>query len=311
MDVRQINLGKRKYQTERNEKLLNQLGRNDVCWCGSQKKYKKCHAAFDEKIESYKKQGHIVPSRELIKTQNQLEGIRESGKINTQILNFISENIREGITTEEIDHWIYQKTTELGGIPAQLGYNGFPKSVCTSINEQVCHGIPSDQVILRRGDIVNVDVSTIYKGYFSDSSRMFCIGSVDKEKENLVRVAHECIDVGLQQVRPWGFLGDIGHAVHEHAMKNGYSVVKEIGGHGIGLEFHEEPWVGFVSEEKTEMLLIPGMVFTIEPMINMGSDEIFLDRENGWTIYTADGKPSAQWEVMVLVTEEGYEVLAH
>lgn len=311
MDVHRINLEKRKSPTERMAKVLNQLGRNDLCWCGSQKKYKKCHAAFDAKIEAYRIQGHIVPDRDIIKTPEQLDGIRESGKINTLILDFVAEHIREGITTEEIDRLINQKTTELGGIPAQLGYNGFPKSVCTSVNEEVCHGIPSEQVILRNGDIVNIDVSTIYKGYFSDSSRMFCIGTVDKEKENLVRAAHECIDAGLQQVRPWGFLGDIGHAVHEHAMKNGYSVVKEIGGHGVGLEFHEDPWVGFVSEEKTEMLLVPGMVFTIEPMINMGSDQIYIDSENGWTIYTTDGKPSAQWEVMVLVTENGYEVLAH
>lgn len=259
----------------------------------------------------YKLQGHIVPSREMIKTPDQIAGIRESGKINIAVLDAVEEYIEEGITTDDIDKLVYQKTKELGGVPAQLGYQGFPKSVCTSVNEQVCHGIPSKNVVLCNRDIINVDVSTIYKGYFSDSSRMFCIGDVDEKKEKLVRVAWECIDLGLKQVRSWSFLGDMGQVVHEHAIKNGYSVVKDIGGHGIGLGFHEDPWVSYVSKKNTEMLMVPGMIFTIEPMVNMGTDEIFLDEENGWTIYTADGKLSAQWEVMVLVTDDGYEVLAY
>jgi len=175
----------------------------------------------------------------------------------------------------------------------------------------VCHGIPSDEVVLKDGDIINVDVSTIYNGYFSDSSRMFCIGDVSEEKRKLVDVTKECIEIGLEQVKPWGFLGDMGQAVHEHAMKNGYTVVQEVGGHGIGNEFHEDPWVSYVSEKGTEMLMVPGMVFTIEPMLNMGADEIYLDEEDGWTIYTVDGKPSAQWEIMVLVTETGHEILAY
>ena len=140
---------------------------------------------------------------------------------------------------------------------------------------------------------------------------MFCISNVDEKKKKLVHVARECIDLGLKQVRPWGFLGDMGQVVHEHAIKNGYSVVKDFGGHGIGIGFHEDPWISYVSKKNTEMLMVPGMIFTIEPMINMGTDEIFLDRENGWTAYTVDGKPSAQWEVMVLVTDDGYEVLAY
>ncbi|MBU5439548.1 methionyl aminopeptidase [Tissierella sp. MSJ-40] len=291
--------------------MFKKIGRNDLCWCGSHKKYKKCHAEFDNKVEVYKLQGHIVPSREMIKTPDQIAGIRESGKINIAVLDAVEEYIEEGITTDDIDKLVYQKTKELGGVPAQLGYQGFPKSVCTSVNEQVCHGIPSKNVVLCNRDIINVDVSTIYKGYFSDSSRMFCIGDVDEKKEKLVRVAWECIDLGLKQVRPWSFLGDMGQVVHEHAIKNGYSVVKDIGGHGIGLGFHEDPWVSYVSKKNTEMLMVPGMIFTIEPMVNMGTDEIFLDEENGWTIYTADGKLSAQWEVMVLVTDDGYEVLAY
>ncbi|AVQ46303.1 methionyl aminopeptidase [Clostridium botulinum] len=291
--------------------MLNKLGRNDLCWCGSQKKYKKCHSAFDKKIELYKTHGNIVPPREIIKKPEQIVGIRKSGKINTAVLDYIADHIQVGITTEDINQLIYKKTIELGGIPAQLGFEGFPKSVCTSINDQICHGIPSENIVLNDGDIINVDVSTIYEGYFSDSSRMFCIGHVDEDKKNLVNVVKECVNLGIKQVQPWGFLGDIGQAIHDHALKNGYSVVKEIGGHGIGLEFHEEPWVGYTSKENTGMLMVPGMIFTIEPMINMGTDEIFLDKKNGWTYYTTDGKPSAQWEIMILVTNDGYEILAY
>ncbi|MBU5301760.1 methionyl aminopeptidase [Clostridium sporogenes] len=291
--------------------MLNKLGRNDLCWCGSQKKYKKCHSAFDKKIELYKTHGNIVPPREIIKKPGQIVGIRKSGKINTAVLDYIADHIQVGITTEDINQLIYKKTIELGGIPAQLGFEGFPKSVCTSINDQVCHGIPSENIVLNDGDIINVDVSTIYEGYFSDSSRMFCIGHVDEDKKNLVNVVKECVNLGIKQVKPWGFLGDIGQVIHDHALKNGYSVVKEIGGHGIGLEFHEEPWVGYTSKENTGMLMVPGMIFTIEPMINMGTDEIFLDKKNGWTYYTTDGKPSAQWEIMILVTNDGYEILAY
>jgi len=198
----------------------------------------------------------------------------------------------------------------MGAIPAPLNYEGFPKSVCTSINDEVCHGIPDPGRILKDGDIINVDVSTILNGYYSDSSRMFMIGDVSPERRRLVEVTKECVEKGLEQVKPWGFLGDIGAAVNEHAKKNGYSVVREIGGHGIGLDFHEDPWVSFVSKRETGMVLVPGLCFTIEPMVNMGRHGIFCDEENGWTIYTRDGKPSAQWEVQVLVTEKGYELIA-
>ncbi len=291
--------------------MLGKLGRNDACWCGSNKKYKACHMASDEKIEAFARQGHIVPPRFILKNREQIEGIRESGKINTAVLNYVAEHIREGMTTEEIDRLVHDKTAELGGIPAPLGYEGFPKSVCTSINEQVCHGIPSEDVVLKDGDIINVDVSTIYHGYFSDSSRMFCIGNVSDEKKKLVDVTKECVELGLAQVKPWGFMGDMGQAVHDHAVKNGYSVVREIGGHGVGLEFHEEPFVSYVTKKGTEMLLVPGMVFTIEPMVNMGTDEVYTDGGDNWSVYTADGRPSAQWEIQVLVTETGYEVLAY
>ena len=290
---------------------MAKLGRNDLCWCKSGKKYKNCHSNFDEKLERFQYQGAIVPPREIIKNQEQIQGIRESAKINIAILDYISENIQAGITTEQIDQWVYEQTVKYKAIPAPLNYEGFPKSVCTSVNEQVCHGIPSSDVVLKDGDIVNVDVSTIYNGYFSDSSRMFCIGNVSPEKKRLVEITKESINVGLRQVKPWGYLGDMGQAIHDFAKENGYSVVKEIGGHGIGLEFHEEPWVSYVSKKGTEMLMVPGMVFTIEPMFNMGTDEIFIDESDDWTVYTADGKPSAQWEIQVLVTEDGYEILAY
>jgi len=291
--------------------MLKKVGRNDLCWCGSGIKYKKCHESFDEKILLYKKQGFIVPQRKIIKNKEQINGIRESGKINIAILDFISKQLHVGMSTEEIDVLIHEKTVALGGTPATLNYDGFPKSVCTSINEQVCHGIPSSDVLLKDGDIMNIDVSTIYNGFFSDSSRMFCIGNVSPERKKLVNVVKECVELGLKEVKPWGFLGDMGQAVNEHAISNGYTVVQEMGGHGVGIEFHEDPWVSHVSKKGTEMLLVPGMVFTIEPMVNMGTDEIFIDDNDGWTIYTKDGMPSAQWEVMVLITNDGYEILAY
>lgn len=291
--------------------MFKKLERNEPCWCGSGRKYKTCHAAFDEKVLRYQMEGHMIPDRDMIKSKEQIEGIRESSKINIAVLDDIAANIKEGMSTEEIDRMVYEKTTGLGGVPAPLHYDGYPKSVCTSVNNQVCHGIPSEEVILKNGDIVNVDVSTIYKGYFSDSSRMFCIGEVSGEAARLVRVAKECMEKGIEQVKPWSFLGDMAEAVHSHALTNGYSVVREIGGHGIGLEFHEDPFVSYVTKKGTETLLVPGMVFTIEPMINEGAQEIFIDDGNGWTAYTEDGSLSAQWEVTIAVTEEGYEILTY
>lgn len=288
---------------------MKKLGRNDLCWCKSGRKYKVCHMAFDEKIQQYALEGHIVPDHDIIKTKEQIEGIKESSKINIAVLDYVAEHIRIGMSTEEIDRLVYEKTTQMGGIPAPLGYDGYPKSVCTSLNEQVCHGIPSEKDILRDGDIINVDASTIYKGYFSDSSRMFMLGNVGLETRKLVETAHKCIDVGLEQVKPWNFLGDMAQAINDYAKQNGYSIVREVGGHGIGLEFHEEPFVSYVTKKGTEMLMVPGMVFTIEPMVNMGKQEIYIDDDNDWTVYTEDGLPSAQWEVTVAVTESGYEVL--
>lgn len=286
------------------------LERNAPCWCGSGKKYKQCHARFDEKLRALEDEGHIIPPREIIKTPEQIEKIKESCAINVAVLDYVAEHIKAGISTGDIDRMVYEQTTMRGGVPAPLGYEGFPKSVCTSINNEVCHGIPDDEIILQDGDIINVDVSTIYQGYYSDSSRMFCIGDVPEEMRRLVEVTKECVEKGLEQVKPWGFLGDMGQAVHDHAKANGYTVVPDIGGHGVGLEFHEDPYVSYVTTKGTEMVMVPGMIFTIEPMVNMGIDEVFVDEDNGWTVYTEDDMPSAQWEIMVLVTEDGYEVLS-
>ena len=291
--------------------MFRRIRANDACWCGSGKPYHTCHREFDRKVNRARWQGHEIPSHRIIKNQAQIEGIRESGKLNIAILDHVAERIKAGVTTEEIDEWVHEFTVNHGGIPAPLGFEGFPKSVCTSIDSQVCHGIPSKDVVLKDGDIINVDVSTILNGYYSDSSRMFMIGNVDPEKEKLVRVTKEAVEKGLEQVQPWGFLGDMGQAVHDHVKAHGYTVVYEVGGHGIGLRFHEEPFVSYTTLRGEEMLMAPGMIFTIEPMVNMGGCDIYVDEKNGWTIYTEDGKPSAQWEIMVLVTEDGHEVLAY
>ena len=246
----------------------------------------------------------------MIKMPAQIEKIRQSAKINTAVLDEIENRIHAGMKTSEIDHIVYGMTTQMGGIPAPLNYKGYPYSVCTSVNDQVCHGFPSDDVILHEGDIVNVDCSTILDGFYSDSSRMFCIGEVSAEKRKLVEVTRECVNLGLNEVKPYAFLGDIAQAINDHATQNGYSVDEEIGGHGVGLAFHEDPWVGYTGQRGTGMVLVPGMIFTIEPMVNMGSASVCTCIENDWVIYTEDGLPSAQWELMVLVTESGYEVLS-
>lgn len=291
--------------------MSQKISRNSPCWCQSGKKYKNCHAAFDEKIETFRNAGHRVPNHSIIKNEEQIQKIRESAKINIAALDLVAKQIKEGMTTTELDKMVHDLTVQMGGIPAPLGYQGFPKSICTSMNEQVCHGIPSQEDVLKNGDIINVDVSTNLNGYYSDSSRMFIIGETTPEKKKLVEIARECIYKGLEQVRPWGFLGDMGQAVHDYAYSHGYTIVREIGGHGIGLEFHEDPWVSYHSRQGEEMLLVPGMMFTIEPMVNMGNEEIFTDEINGWTVYTKDKQPSAQWEIQVLVTEDGYEIITY
>lgn len=266
---------------------------------------------FDKKVLAFQNRGELVPKRKLIKTPEQIEGIRRSGVVNTGVLDLIEREIHIGMSTAEIDRLVYEYTTDHGAIPAPLNYEGFPKSVCTSINEVVCHGIPSEDEILEEGDIVNVDVSTILDGYYSDASRMFILGETTPEKAKLVRVAKECLEIGQAAAKPWGFVGDIGKAIAKHAHTNGFSVVRDLCGHGVGLAFHEEPEVDHYNTHRNGMLLVPGMVFTIEPMINMGTWEVFVDEEDDWTIVTEDELPSAQWEHTFVMTEHGLEILTH
>ena len=262
------------------------------------------------KIKEYRAKGYKIPPLRIIRSEEQIAGIRESAKINTALLDYISENIRDGITTQDIDDMVYEFTTSHGAIPAPLHYEGYPKSCCVSRNEIVCHGIPSKKEFLRNGDIVNVDVSTIYNHYFSDASRMFMIGEVSEECQRLVKVTKECLEIGIATAQPWARMGDVGAAIQEHAEKNGYSVVRELCGHGCGVKFHEPPEVLHYGKRGTEELIIPGMTFTIEPMINMGKKEIFIE-ENDWTVVTKDLKPSAQWEHQILITETGNEILTY
>lgn len=266
---------------------------------------------MDKKILFYQNKGHLVPTRELIKTPEQIEGIRKSGIVNTGVLDLVASEIHAGMSTADIDKLVYDYTVAHNAIPACLGYEGFPKSCCVSINEVVCHGIPNECEILEEGDIVNVDCTTILDGYYADASRMFIIGQTTPEKEKLVRVAKECLEIGMQTAKPYSFVGDLGHAIAKHAHKNGFSVVRDLCGHGVGLQFHEEPNVEHYGKKGTGMLLVPGMVFTIEPMINMGTWEVFIDEEDGWTVVTEDELPSAQWEHTFVMTDHGLEILTY
>ena len=274
------------------------------------KNIKNSHCQFDEKLKELQQEGHIIPSHDMIKTPEQIEKIKESGKINIAVLDYVAEHIKAGVTTQQIDDWVYEQTTSRGAIPAPLNYEGFPKSVCTSVNDQVCHGIPSEDVVLQEV----ISSTSMFLRSIMDISQILLVCSVlvkFLKKEKLVDVTKECVEIGLKNVKPWGLLGDMGHAVHIHAVENGYTVVKEIGGHGVGLQFHEDPYVSYVSEPGTGMVMAPGMMFTIEPMVNMGTDEFYVDEVDEWQIYTDDGQPSAQWEVQVLVTEDGYELIAY
>lgn len=284
--------------------------RNEPCWCGSGRKYKKCHYETDKRLELLWDAGEEVMPRSLYKNAEDIAGIKASAAVNTGILDYVGEHIAAGVSTMDINNWVNDYLAAHDAVSADLNFEGYPYSVCTSINDVVCHGFPDEGAVLRDGDIINVDMSTIKGGYFSDSSRMYCIGDVSDERRRLVEVCHESVKAGLAAVRPWGHLGDVGAAVHKVAVDAGYSVVEEYGGHGIGKEFHEEPFVSFVSEEGTGPILVPGMCFTIEPMVNAGVADITTDRDNGWIVRTADGSDSAQWEVQLVVTDDGYELLS-
>ena len=266
---------------------------------------------MDLHIMQLEKDGKLVPTRDMVKTPEQIEGIRIAGRVNTGCLDAVAREIHEGMSTQEIDDICMQYCREHNAVPACLNYEGFPKSVCTSINDEVCHGIPARHRKLRDGDIINVDVSTIYKGYYSDASRMFMIGEVSEERRRLVEETKKCLDIGAAAAKPWGTVGDIGYAISKYAHSKGYSVVRELGGHGVGIEFHEDPFVSHVGKAHTGMVLVPGMSFTIEPMINAGRAGVTIDPYNEWTIYTEDGKDSAQWEHTFLMTENGVEILTY
>lgn len=286
------------------------LNPNDLCWCKSGKCYKDCHFEFDRKLNKMKNYKTQIPPHELIKTKEDIEGIKKAAVINNAVLDLVEKEIHVGMSTEEINTLVHNKTIEMGGIPAPLGYEGFPKSVCTSINDEVCHGIPDCKRILKDGDIINVDCTTILNGYYADASRMFLIGNVREEAKRLVQVAKESIDLVVKNLKPYSQVGDLGYMISKYCHNNGYTVVREVGGHGVGNDFHEEPFIAHVGKKGEGMVLAPGMVFTIEPMVNEGARQVYLDAINNWTIYTADGSLSAQWEYTVLMTEEGLEILA-
>lgn len=266
----------------------------------------------EQRIQELRKNKNIqLPPRKILRTREELAGIKASAEINTALLDFITPFVKAGVSTRELDSLVYQFTTDNGAIPAPLGYGDFPKSCCISINDVVCHGIPNEFDILEDGDIVNIDVSTIFKGYFSDASRMFMIGNVTEQARRLVEVCKECLDLGIQAAQPWATLGDVGAAIQAHAEKNGFSVVRDFCGHGVGIKFHEDPEVLHYGHKGTGMTLVPGMTFTIEPMLNAGSWEVFIDSEDNWTACTDDESLSAQWEHMILITETGNEILTY
>ena len=288
---------------------MERLSRNDPCWCGSGKKYKLCHLKQDLARNHARRQVAARRSREvIIKTAEQIEGIRKSCYLTRDILDSLQGRIVAGITTEQINTWVHNMTVAAGAIPAPLNYRGYPKSVCTSINEVICHGIPSPDRVLQEGDILNVDVTSILDGYYGDSSRMFLIGEVSDAARQLVEVTRRSMYLGIEQVKPGNTLGDVGHAIQVYAESFGYSVVRAFVGHGTGVDFHEAPDVPHYGEPGTGLTLVPNMVFTIEPMINIGSYKATV-LEDGWTAVTSDGALSAQWEHTVLVTEDGVEIM--
>jgi len=266
---------------------------------------------MDKKILYWQNKGFLVPERKLIKTPEQIEGIRKAGKLNTAVLDLVAEKIKIGMSTLDIDKLVYDFTTEHGGIPAPLNYEGFPNSCCTSINDVVCHGIPDEEEILEEGDIINVDCTTIVDGYFADASRMFIMGKTTPEREKLVRVAKECMEIGAEACKPYTFVGDSAAAITKHAHANGFTVVRDLCGHGVGNKFHEDPDMEHYGKKGTGMLLVPGMVFTIEPMINAGDWSVVVDDYDDWTVLTEDESDSAQWEHTYLMTEEGLEILTY
>ena len=281
------------------------------CWCGSGLDYEVCHREFDKKINYYKKRGVMTPPRSMIKNQQQIEGIKKAAVVNNGLLDHIEKNIKIGMSTEDIDVLTREYLKEHNAHSADLNYEGYPKSICTSINDIVCHGIPSSDVILKDGDIINVDATSELNGYYAEASRMFMMGNVSDEAKKLVKITKEAMYEGMKAIKPWkSHIGDIGKAIQRYAHINGYSVVEEFCGHGIGMTMHEDPYVFHFKTKEDTVLIVPGMVFTIEPMLNQGTRHVHLNYNDDWTVYTDDGKLSAQWEHTFLVTEDGVEIIS-
>lgn len=286
------------------------IGRNDPCWCGSKRKWKSCHypktaegAPKEFSLDLYRREGVVL------KTPEQIQGIRDACRLAVQILDATCALAKEGVTTQELNDFAHAKHLEAGAIPAPLHYGTppYPKSICTSLNEVICHGIP-DATPLKEGDILNIDVTCIYKGYYGDCSRMVAVGKISEEKQRVVNVSYECLMKAAAILKPGIPISSIGEVIEAYATSHGCSVVDQFVGHGIGMKFHEGPQVMHY-RNKRSLPLIENMTFTIEPMINAGVREAVIDPRDRWTARTRDGKPSAQWEHTVLITETGYEIL--
>jgi methionyl aminopeptidase len=286
------------------------MERNDACWCGSGKKWKKCHYPEEPKTEfstlakNYLRQFGII-----LKTPEQIGGIKKACHLAATILDKLCKAAKAGVTTNELDRLSQKLHKEAGAIPATLGYGDppYPKTICTSLNEVICHGIPDD-VPLKEGDIVNIDVACILNGYYGDCSRMVMIGDVSEEKARVVNVAYECLMRAIAILKPGVSLFHIGKAIEDYAVPQGCSVVNQFVGHGVGVGFHEPPQVPH-HYNNVNIPLAAGMTFTIEPMINAGVRSGIIDDTDGWTVRTADGRPSAQWEHTILITPSGHEIL--
>lgn len=282
------------------------VGRNAPCPCGSGRKYKKCCLGSAGKPENLKAL-YAEKYRIRLKEAVDIEGIRSAGRLTLDTLDLVESEIRPGITTDDINTLVHEFTIKHGAVPAPLNYRGFPKSVCVSVNEVICHGIPGEQV-LKDGDIVNVDITPILNGYYADANKTFFVGTPVSEAKKIVRVAKKCLSNGMSMVKPGSTIGHIGWAIQKHAESQGCSVVREFVGHGVGFDFHEPPQVPHFGRQGEGISLIPGMVFTIEPMINLGKKELVILKDK-WTAVTKDRSLSAQFEQTILVTDHGFESL--
>ena len=298
---------------------------NDPCWCGSGRKYKRCHRKVEgrvlpgaispmrpvpEHIERppYAETGEVVPWDEpRVKSPDVIERMRHAGKVAAEILRLAGEAVRPGLTTDELDQYVHDLYIERGAYPSPLNYHGYPKSVCTSVNEVICHGIP-DSRALQDGDIVNLDVTGFIGGVHGDTNATFFVGGVDPASRDLVRVTEECMWHGIEAVKPGRPISDIGAAIERHAKQHRYGVVRAFIGHGIGEQFHTDIQVYHYYDSRASTIMRPGMTFTIEPMITLGSWQHRM-WDDDWTAVTTDGKRTAQYEHTILVTDDGFDVL--